>query len=154
MNGIVRFLVLGLLVVLMAASWAVAGPKPTAGPTAENALAAEQEVAQALLSNDADAVGKLLADDWVVISTHGGMGDRTGFLSEIKSGNFTRKTMELSGPRVRVYGNTAVVTTELATSGMYRGKSFDVKERQTDVLRWQDGSWKSVLTHETEIRQK
>jgi hypothetical protein len=34
------------------------------------------------------------------------------------------------------------------------GKSFDVAERQTDVLVWRDGGWKSVLTHETEIRQK
>lgn len=154
MNGIVRFLVLCLLIVLVATSWAAASPKPTAGPTAENALAAEQEVAQALLSNDADAVGKLLADDWVVISTYGGMADRTGFLSVIKSGNFTRKTMALSDPRVRVYGDMAVVTSELATSGMFMGKSFDVRERQTDVLRWHDGGWKSVLTHETEIRQR
>ena len=28
-------------------------------------------------------------------------------------------------------------------------KCFAVKERQTDVLVWNDGGWKSVLLHET-----
>ena len=125
-----------------------------ARPTAENALAAEQEVARALLANDADAVGRLLADDWVVINTYGGVGDREGFLAVIKSGDFTRKTMSLSDTRVRLYGNVAVVTAQVATSGILMGKPFDVQERSTDVLRWQSGGWKSVLTHETEIRKK
>jgi ketosteroid isomerase-like protein len=123
------------------------------GPTEESAGAAEQEVAKALLANDADAVGRLLADDWVVVSTYGGMADREAFLSVIKSGQFSRKTMELSDFRVKLYGNTAVVTSKLHTSGMLMGKPFDVLERQTDVLVWKDGSWKSVLTHETQIRE-
>jgi len=30
-------------------------------------------------------------------------------------------------------------------------KCFDVKERQTGVLVWKNGGWKSVLLHETVI---
>jgi len=138
---------------VVASSAALAhGTNRASGPTTENAWAAEQEVAQAMLANNAEAVGKLLASDWVVVSTYGGMADRAGFLEAIKTGAFTRKTMELSDPRVRIYGNTAVVTSKLKTSGMLGGKPFDVSERQTDVLTWQDGGWKSVLTHETQIR--
>jgi ketosteroid isomerase-like protein len=143
-----------LLIATVEMSWAVGKANSAAGPTAENALAAEQEVARALLANDADAVGRLLADDWVVINTHGGVGDRAGFLAVIKSGDFTRKTLELSDSRVKLYGNTALVTSKLTTSGTLMGKPFNVSECQTDVLIWQDGGWKSVLTHETEIRQK
>ena len=47
----------------------------------------------------------------------------------------------------------AVVTTKVKTSGMFDGKPFDVKERQTDVLRWADGRWKCVLTHETALTE-
>src|SRR5579863_10451148 len=83
------------------------------GPTAESALAAEKAVNQALLTSDADALGRLLADDWVVISAYGGMAERGPFIAEIRSGQFTRKTMDLSDPRVKIYGNTAVVTTQL-----------------------------------------
>lgn len=143
---------IGCLVLLSAAiAWAVDnGP----GATAENAVAAEQHVARALLANDADAVGRLLADDWIVVSTYGGVADKAGFLGVIRSGEFVRKTMDLSDIRVKLYGNTAVVTSKLITSGTFMGKSFNVPERQTDVLVWRDGGWKSVLTHETEIRAR
>ena len=124
------------------------------GPTEKSALAAEEEVTRALLANDADAVGRLLAADWVVINTYGGMGDRAGFLAVIKSGDFTRKTIALSDTKVRIYGDIAVVTARVATSGTFMGKNFDVQERSTDVLRWHYWGWKSVLTHETEIRKK
>jgi ketosteroid isomerase-like protein len=130
---------------------------PTAGPTQESALAAEQEIAQALLANDANAVKSLLDDDWAVVNTDGGLGDgvREAFCTAIESGQFIRKTMklDLSTARVRLYGNIAVVTINLATSGVVGNKPFDVKERQTDVLKWKDGGWKSVLTHETKIKE-
>jgi hypothetical protein len=121
------------------------------GPTAENALAAEKEVTQALLTSDANTLERLLAADWIVISTQGAIADRQAFIAAIKSGVFTRKTMDLSEPRVKIYGNTAVVTTYLKTSGTIGGKDFDVAERQTDVLVWTEGAWKSVLLHETKI---
>ena len=60
--------------------------------------------------------------------------------------------MELSEPRVRLFGDIALVTTKVKTSGMFQGKPFDIVERQTDVLRWENGGWKCVLTHETIIK--
>lgn len=126
--------------------------RPQAGPTEESALAAEQQIASAMQANDADAIARDLDDDWIVIATSGGIGEgKSVFPSGIKSGYLTRKTFEISEPRVRVYGNVALVTTKVKTSGMFQGKPFDVQERQTDVLVWKDGAWKSVLTHETKI---
>jgi ketosteroid isomerase-like protein len=144
-----------LLIAASAISKTDGQPTPVAGPTTEHALAAEQELTRAFRMNDADAIGRLLDDDWAVVSTDGGLGDgiRAGFLAAIKSGNFTRKTMEISNPRVRVYGNIALVTTQLATSGTFAGRSFDVRECQTDVLLWRAGAWKSVLLHETKTKE-
>jgi ketosteroid isomerase-like protein len=144
-----------LLIAALAISRTDGQPTPAAGPTTENALAAEQELTRAFRMNDADAIGRLLDDDWAVVSTDGALGDgiHAGFLAEIKSGNFTRKTMEISNPRVRVYGNIALVTTQLATSGTFAGRSFDVRECQTDVLLWRAGAWKSVLLHETKTKE-
>jgi ketosteroid isomerase-like protein len=152
----VMVLAFGLMVSLdiapVAAASAADGAKPAARPTPENALAAEQEIAQAMRDNNADGIEHALSDDWAVISTTGGIGEgKEIFSSGIKSGYLTRKTFELSEPRVRLYGNVALVTTKVKTSGMFQGKPFDVTERQTDVLRWEHGGWKSVLTHETKI---
>ncbi|HEV3326164.1 MAG TPA: nuclear transport factor 2 family protein [Puia sp.] len=146
---IITFIIAGWLIAPLEMFGAGASTHPAVGPTTENALAMERQVNQALLTNDAAALGRLLADDWVVISAYGAVADRAGFLDAIRSGQFTRKTMDLSDPRVRIYGNTAVVTTQLKTSGTLAGKDFDVAERQTDVLIWSDGGWKSVLLHET-----
>jgi ketosteroid isomerase-like protein len=131
------------------------GAKPaTNGPTAENALAAEQALANALLANDADAVGRMLDDDFDLIAADGEFGKnfRAGFLEEIKSGMFIRKTRVISEPRVRLYGNVALVTFHLAASGMFKGKSFDNQMRQTDVFIWRKGAWKAILSHVTYIK--
>ncbi|HEV2288029.1 MAG TPA: nuclear transport factor 2 family protein [Candidatus Acidoferrales bacterium] len=122
------------------------------GPTAKSALAAEDKLTQAIHDNDANAITKLLDSSWAVISGRGGVGEGPSIFPEgIKSGALTRKTFETSEPRVRLYGDVALITTKVHTSGMFGGKPFDVTERQTDVWLWKDGSWKCVLTHETLI---
>ena len=122
------------------------------GPTMDNALAADQVLATAIRENDTSGIFRMLDRDWVVISGTGGIGEGPSiFPNGIRSGYLTRKTYAISEPRVRLYGNIALVTTKVRTSGMFQGKPFDVVERQTDVLRWENGAWKCVLTHETII---
>jgi hypothetical protein len=128
------------------------------GATAASALSADASINQALLTGNADALKPLLADDWIVVSGFGGIADKPGFIDFIRRSG-ARKTMVLSEPRARLYGNTALVTTHLDAVGPFvkqvNGKIvrrwFAVKERQTDVLVWHNGSWKSELLHETTI---
>jgi Domain of unknown function (DUF4440) len=105
------------------------------------------------LANDAEAVGRMLTDDWAFISTHVGIGERAGFLGVIKSADFARTTLDLSDIKVGLGGNVAVVRSQRKTSGRFFEKNFNVPERQTDVLIWSEGNWKSVLTHETQMRE-
>jgi ketosteroid isomerase-like protein len=131
----------------------------TSSATAKDALSTEDAINEALLTSNAGALEALLADDWIVVSGFGGIAERKPFIAYVRAGDFTRKKMVLSEARVRVYGNTALVTTHLSATGRsideVKGKivshCFDVKERQTDVLVWKSGSWKSVLLHETVI---
>lgn len=131
---------------------AAAGPTND-GPTKENALAAEKELAQAMRTNDADGFCRLLDPDWTVVDGNGGLNDRESVCAAIKAGTFTRKTYEpdLANARVRVDGNIATITFHLSLSGPYKGKTFSAKEVETDVLRWEDGGWKCILTHETVV---
>ena len=121
------------------------------GPTKENALEAEKELAQAMRTNDADGVCRLLDPDWVVVDGNGGLNDRKSVCTAIKAGTFTRTTYEpdLANARVRVYGNIATITFHLSLSGPFKHKTFSGKEVETDILQWKDGGWKCVLTHET-----
>ncbi len=130
----------------------------TTGPTAASASSTDEAINQALLTGNANALKALLADDWIVVSGFGSVADKNGFIDFIRKSGM-RKTMILSEPRVRLYGNTALVTTHLDAAGPFveeiNGelvrKCFAVKERQTDVLVWKNGGWQSVLLHETVI---
>src|SRR5579863_1495428 len=150
----------GLLLIASAGIFLAHTAKATAGqtndgPTKENALEAEKELAQAMRTNDADGFCRLLDPDWAVVDGIGGLGDNPGkgesLCAAIKAGTFTRKTYEpdLASARVRVYGNIATITYHLSLSGPFKHKTFSAKEVETDVLRWEDGGWKCVLTHET-----
>ena len=154
MNQTVILTLLGLLVAPLIIFKAAGKTTPEARPTAGNAWAAEQEIARAMESNDGPGIARLLSDDWAVISTRGAIAEGPStFPDGIQSGFLTRKTFEISEPRVRLYGNVAVITAKVKTSGTLGGKPFDVTEQQTDVLVWHSGGWKSVLTHETKIQE-
>ena len=149
MNGILILTIVGLLVAPIAKAQAAGNATPAAGPTAESALAAEEEFARALQDNDADGIARCLSNDWAVISARGGVDEGKSIFPEgIKQGSLTHKAYEVSEPRVRLYGNVAMVTMKVHNAGTHNGKPFDVMERETDVWVWKDGSWKCVLTHE------
>jgi ketosteroid isomerase-like protein len=142
-------LMASLLVAPAAASGAAHSAKPTAGPSAESVMAAEDELTRAMRDNDADGIARSLSDDWAVISARGGVGEGKSIFPEaIKSGHLKHTAYEVSEPRVRLYGNVALVTTKVHNAGTAGGKPFDAMERQTDVWLWKDGAWKCILTHE------
>ncbi len=100
----------------------------------EDVLRREQELAQAMVKNDAEAVGRLLTDDWIIVDPDGGIIERARFLAVIQSGALTHEMMESDDMRVRIYGNTAIVTALTTTNGRFNGHAFSTQERATDVF--------------------
>jgi ketosteroid isomerase-like protein len=142
-----------LIVPILVLVSAGAGEEKPAGPTAENAIAAEEALARAFRNNDADALSNLFDSSWAVITANGDVaeGPET-FPSGIKSGFRTLKTFDMSEARVRLYGNVAVITIKLDLAGVFGGKPFEVLERETDTWVWKDRGWKCVLTHESFVK--
>ena len=97
---------------------AAGAAKPAPGPTTESALAADDELTKALRDNDPDGIAQLLSDDWVVISARGELGEgKMIFPNAMKSGRLKHTAYEASEPRVRLYGNVALVTERLHNAG-------------------------------------
>ena len=115
----------------------------------EEILKVEREFAQAIVRNDAEAVSRFLADDWIIVDPDGGIIDKTRFLGVIKSGALTHETMDSEDFRVRIYGNTAIVTALTATKGKFMGQEFTSRERATDVFIKDQGRWRCVVSHLT-----
>jgi ketosteroid isomerase-like protein len=120
----------------------------------EELLKVEKEFAKTIVSNDLEGLGRLVTDDWIIIDPNGEMVDRARFFEVIKSGALTHDMMESEDLRVRVYGDSAVVTAVTRTKGKFMGQEFSTQERATDVFVKHDGQWRCVLTHLTRFTRK
>jgi ketosteroid isomerase-like protein len=120
----------------------------------EELLKLEDEFARAVVTNDADALNRLLADDWIIVEPDGGMIDKARFLGVIRSGALSHESMESIDLRVRVYGNTAVVTGLTTSKGKFMGQDFTSCERATDIFVKQADRWQCVFTQLTRYTKK
>ena len=101
------------------------------------------------MKNDPEAIGRFVADDWIIIDADGGIVDKARFLGVIKSRVLTHELMEMDDIPVRVYGDSAVVTGLARSKGKFMQQEFASSERATDVFVKRDGRWQCVLTQLT-----
>jgi ketosteroid isomerase-like protein len=120
----------------------------------EELLKLENEFERAVASNDADALDGILADDWIIVDPDGSMIDKARFLGVIRSGVLSHELMESTDMRVRVYGNTAVVTGLTTTKGKFIWQDFASCERATDIFVRQTDRWQCVFTQLTRFTKK
>ncbi|MEU6182212.1 nuclear transport factor 2 family protein [Streptomyces coeruleorubidus] len=105
--------------------------------------------AAAIVADDPTRIARFMADEWVIVS-ESGIDPKEKFLSLVRSGDLTHSAMNLmTRPRVRVYGDTALVTGRVTNTAHFRGERYDADEWTTDVFVKRDGRWLCVLSHIT-----
>lgn len=107
---------------------------------------------QALVANDAGAIGRFMADGWVIVSETG-VTKRDDFLAVVASGDLTHETFKGELISVRRYGDTAIVTARVKNSGAYKGRPFRADEWTTDVFVSSGGQWRCVHSHITTVKE-
>jgi|SRR5215831_2283993 len=117
----------------------------------EHLLQLEKDFQRAIVENDAEAIECFVADDWIIVDADGRIIKKDRFLAVIKSGALTHHAMSLDKPRVRIYGDTGVVTGRATSAGNFMGSEFTTLERSTDVFVRIDSQWRCVLTQLTRI---
>jgi ketosteroid isomerase-like protein len=120
----------------------------------EEVLKAEKGFADAIAKNDPEAIGRFVTDDWIIINADGGIIDKERFLEVIKSGALTHEMMESDDIRLRLYGDSAVLTARTRSKGKFMGQEFTTDERATDFFVKIAGQWRCVLTHLTGFTRK
>lgn len=111
--------------------------------------AVADEWAQAIVANDAERIGGFMADEWVIVS-ESGLTTKRQFLDLVASGGLTHSAMSRVGePRIRRYGDTAVLTARVTNTAHHAGRRFDADEWTTDVFERREGRWVCVLSHIT-----
>jgi len=120
---------------------------------AEEIIRLEDAWGRAMVANDADSIGCYMADDWTIIGPNGNVSNKATFLGLVQTGALTHDTMDADDYKVRVYGDTAVVTARAVSGGKWQGQSFRTVERVSDVWVRRGGEWKCVLTHLSRLGQ-
>lgn len=105
---------------------------------------------QAIVANDVESIGRFTSEDWVLVDQTG-VGSRDAFLALVASGELTHSAMQMvdGTVRVRVHGDTAVVTARVTNTAHYRGQEFVADEWTTDVYQRAPAGWICVLSHVT-----
>lgn len=118
---------------------------------AEAIRRAERAWAQAALKGDAAALDKILADD--MTHTHGGgrTESKAQFLEAIRSGAQKYEAIDYDEIKVRVYGSTAVVTSEPNIRTVNAGVPSGSHSRFLHVYVKQGGAWRLVAHQSTRI---
>jgi len=107
---------------------------------------------QALVSNDTEAIGRFMAEDWVIVSERG-VTTKEKFLAVVASGDLTHETFEGEIISVRQYGEAAVLTGRVRNNGHYKGQPFSSDEWTTDVFVKRNGTWLCVHSHITTAKE-
>jgi uncharacterized protein (TIGR02246 family) len=121
-------------------------------PTVEQTLLQlEHDWSQSEVKKDAAAFAKIVADDWILIDYTGRPVNKQQALADLKNGAYTVQSQVLADLKVRVLGNTAVVTGRDTETSTERGKSTTGTYAWTDVFTLRDGRWQIVASQETKV---
>jgi ketosteroid isomerase-like protein len=113
--------------------------------------AMEQAWLNAEKNHDAAAFEKLVADDWIAISPDGKSQTKAERAAEIKTADITSAT--LGDMKVRVFGDTAVVTGTDDEITLEDGKKSSGHYVWTDVFVKRNGKWLAVASQTAQIPQ-
>jgi ketosteroid isomerase-like protein len=121
--------------------------------------ALEMQWREAQLSNDVNAMDRLLAEDYIGISANGTIETKAEALALRRAGMLHITTLDLNDLKVRVYGDTAVVTSRADLTGTNGSSDISGQYRYTRVYNRRFGQWKIVSfeasrMHEVGEREK
>src|SRR5262245_65431887 len=113
----------------------------------------EQQWEDALLKSDVAALDKIYDDSLSYTHSSGTVDNKATYIGNIKSGASKYESMKRDDIKVRVYGNTALVSCHWVVHVLSRGNKIDTDARYLHVYVKQTDGWKMVAHQATRITQ-
>jgi ketosteroid isomerase-like protein len=120
------------------------GPRPPG--VEEQLIQLERAFAKADKAKDPAPLDSIIADDWFNTGSQGKLETKKDFLLSVRSNTDVIQSEENFDVKVRVYGNTAVLTGGTREKGTRKGVGYDEVYRWTDVWVKRDGRWQLVVS--------
>src|SRR5665213_520318 len=106
----------------------------------------EHDWSQASLKRDLATLDKIMADDWVSIDFQGRTVSKAETIASLKSGLPATQAAGIGEMKVRVFGDSAIVTGSDTEKSSVKGKDVIDKYLWTDVFVKRDGRWQAVAS--------
>lgn len=135
------------LLAAFAASVVIATSHPVTDPERDAATVAalDTKYQAAVQANDWQTMGTILADDFILVTGSGKVYTRSDLLESARRQDVTYERQEDTQQKVRVWGNTAVVTALLWEKGTAGGKAFDKRLWFSDTYVRTPTGWRYVF---------
>jgi ketosteroid isomerase-like protein len=117
----------------------------TAGDDAAAVAALDNEYQAAVKQNDAATMDRILADDFVLVTGRGQTYTKADLLREARNKSVEYEHEETLEQKVRVWGDTAVVTALLWVKGTSENKPFDRKLWFSDTYVRTPAGWRHAF---------
>jgi ketosteroid isomerase-like protein len=107
----------------------------------------------AIVKPDIAFLEQILDKDYTHYRPHGNVENRAQYLEDRKSGHVDFASLIADDIKVRVYGDTAIVTYRSTAKGKDQDGAIDEQRRWTRVFVRHDGHWKLVHSQGTTIQK-
>ena len=111
----------------------------------------ERDWTQASLKKDLAVLDKIMADDWVNIDFQGKTVTKAETLANLKAGSPATQAAGIGEMKVRIFGDSAIVTGSDTEKSTLKGKDVIDKYLWTDVFVKRDGRWQAVASQSTKV---
>ena len=125
-----------------------ASPAPVSPEQDRATVAAlDTKYQEAVKRNDAETMGQILHEDFVLVLGNGRTATRVDLLSEARKGTiqYERQDEDPGTQTVRMYGDTAIVTARLWLKYVAEGKSFERRLWFSDTYVRTPKGWRYVF---------
>ncbi|HEY1404619.1 MAG TPA: nuclear transport factor 2 family protein [Pyrinomonadaceae bacterium] len=106
----------------------------------------EQELIEAFRANDGASLDRIMADDFVFTDPLGTSITKDRWLEDLVSGAFAFESIEIEGIRVRLAGDSALVTGLVTLKARSRAGGYNGQFGVVDVYMKRAGRWQLALS--------
>ena len=111
----------------------------------------EYQWGEAFERKDLFTLDQLMADEYILTDPLGNVRSKAESLGAIETNEIQFESTQSDDVKVRINGDTAVVTGRSTFRGRYKGWSMSGRYQYTDVLVKRRGAWQAVGSHITAL---
>jgi ketosteroid isomerase-like protein len=142
-----RFRISSVLIISLLASLTLPLVAQDKSDTAATIRSLEEKWTASYKNRQIDILSSLLAEDFVITVEDGNTYSKSGYISHSADSSVQVEVAEILDLKVRMHGNTAVVTGAYHEKGKSNGKPYEYHDRLTDVWMKVGTKWQVISSH-------